>query len=47
MFTPIEALEAIKARINGEWDNAQLIKIECLGKLENDILYIIESTNTD
>lgn len=43
MFTPEQALEAIRARIQGEFDNEQLLKIEQLGTLENDILYIIES----
>lgn len=35
MFTPQQAIEAIKARISGEWDNDQLIK---LGPLNTDTL---------
>ena len=46
MFTPSEAIEAMKARINGEWDNPQLLKV---GDLRTDsfedIKYIIELTD--
>ena len=39
-----EALEAIKARIMGEFDNAQLMKIGPLSTdTETDILHIIAS----
>jgi len=45
MFTHSEAIEAIKARINGEWDNPQLLRIGYLqvDTLE-DIKYIIDNT---
>ena len=42
-MTPEEKLEAIKARINGEWDNKQLKQVEELTPdIKEDILYIIQ-----
>lgn len=45
MFTDSQAIEAIKARINGEWDNQQLMKLGALmpDTLE-DIKTILENT---
>ncbi len=41
-LTPLEALEAIKARINGVWDNPQLEKIGALFTQETeDIITIL------
>lgn len=36
-----EALDAVKARINGEWDNPSLVKVGPLGNLADDILRIL------
>lgn len=44
LYTTTEAFEAIKARINGEWDNIQLMKIGEIGVTLSDIQRIIEST---
>lgn len=41
------ALEAIRARIQGEWDNPALVAFGPLGKTDNDILDIIESVEPD
>ena len=48
MYTPAQALEAIRARISGEWDNEQLLKLGALhtNTLE-DISRIVEQTNLD
>lgn len=45
MFTESEAIQAIKARINGEWDDPQLTKLGALmpDTLE-DIKLIIDNT---
>lgn len=44
MYTPVEAIEAIKARISGEWDNMQHLKIGALSTTLEDIGRIIEQT---
>lgn len=48
MYTPLQAIEAIKARIDGVWDNPQLVK---LGDLHtdriDDISTIIDNTDSD
>lgn len=45
MYTPEQAIEAIKARINGEWDNPQLVKLGALmPDTLADIQHIIENT---
>lgn len=44
MFTNKEAIEAIKARISGEWDNEQLLKIGALHESAiDDIINIIDN----
>lgn len=45
MYTPKQAIEAINARINGEWDNEQLIKLGTLNTdTLKDIKYILQNT---
>lgn len=45
MYTPEQALEAINARINGEWDNEQLIKLgPLMPEVIEDIKEIIKKT---
>lgn len=41
-MTEIDALAAIRARINGEWDHPELVKIGALGDTNADILRIID-----
>lgn len=36
-------LEAISARLNGVWDNKQLMKLGALGETKADVLRIIQS----
>jgi hypothetical protein len=44
LFTPLQALNAILARIEGEFDNAQLGKLGPLTDTINDIKRICENT---
>lgn len=47
MYNKLQAFEAIQARINGEWDNEQLMKLGPLSETALDIVRIIKETNTD
>lgn len=44
-FTPLQAIKAMKARIDGDWDNKQLLKLGPLLPDENeDIRRILNCT---
>ena len=48
MFTPAQAIEAIKARINEEWNNPQLRKLGALwSDTLEDLKQIVANTNTE
>jgi len=45
LYSPKQALEAIKARISGEWDNAELMKLgPLLVNALDDIQRIVDAT---
>lgn len=47
VLTPHQKLEALRARLNGEWDNPQLLKIDLLNNIKNDLHTILSSPTTD
>ena len=47
VLTPHQKLEALRARLNGEWDNPQLLKIGVLNNIKNDLHTILSSPTTD
>lgn len=47
VLTPYQKLEALRARLNGEWDNPQLLKIGVLNNIKNDLHTILSAPTTD
>jgi len=46
-FTHAEAITAIHARIQGIWDDPQLVRIGILADMVSDILFIISMIKKD